>query len=429
MSFPHFSRTLGGALVGVLAASALVASNPSALSLSSASRTVPLEQRVSEAPNVFFPVLSKYAKDLKTFGKRPGTEIKAPCGAAVRAATAGTVILSASPTSGPNLVRVVTSKGKLVSYYGYMRKAQVTNGQVVAAGQQLGNVGNLGIAKRCSLYFALTNGISGVIKLNPSRWLSTYVGKPVPQTSLFDNNGFVLASFNALGASHTPSARYAGYASRTPKQVAMLAGYKVDVVGLQEFERVQRTSFLAAAKGAYDIYPEVTDKNSSNSIIWRKSTMELVSAETIGIPYFQGRIWQMPVVLLKHKASGRMAYFINVHNPASIPKYGDQSKWRAKAIAIEKAKVIALRKTGRAVFLTGDLNDRTKAFCPLTEGKLMISANSVPSMTCAPPKVLWIDWVLAAGPARFTSYAKDMAPKNARLSDHPIILTRAYLAQ
>ncbi|RNL61270.1 hypothetical protein EFK50_18070 [Nocardioides marmoriginsengisoli] len=429
MSFPRPSRTLSAALVGVVAATALVAINPGGVVLSSAKRTVPVEQRASEAPNVFFPVVSKYARDRKTFGKRPGTEIQAPCGAAVRAATAGTVLLSSSPTSGPNLVRVVTSRGKLTTYYGYMRRARVTNGQIVAAGQQLGNVGDLGIAKKCSLYFAITNGFSGVIKIDPSRWLNNYVGKPVPQTSLFDNNGFVLASFNALGASHTPSARYAGYASRTPKQVAMLAGYNVDVVGLQEFERVQRTSFLAAAKGTYDIYPAVTDKNSANSIIWRKSTMEFVSAETIGVPYFQGRIWQMPVVLLKHKASGRMAYFINVHNPASIRKYGDQSKWRAKAIAIEKAKVVELRKTGRAVFLTGDLNDRTKAFCPLTEGKLMISANSVPSMACAPPKTLWIDWVFAAGPARFTSYVKDMKPKNARISDHPIILTKAYLAE
>lgn len=418
---------LGTAVVTALAAPALIAVNTGDIALARKSSRV--EQRTSVAPNVFFPVASKYARDKKLFGKRLGTEIIAPCGAAVRAATAGTALVSSSKGSGPNLVKIVTSKGKLITYYGYMRRARVTNGQIVAAGQQIGNVGNLGIAKGCSLYFAITNGTSGAIKIDPSRWLNSYVGKPMPQTSLFDNDGFVLASFNTLGASHTPSARYPGHYTRTPRQVAMLESYDVDVVGLQEFENRQRTMFLEKAQDTYGIYPEPTDKNSANSIIWRNSTMELVEASTIGVPYFKGRIWQMPVVLLREKATDRTFYVINVHNPASIKKYGNQSKWRAKAIAIEKAKVIELRKTGRPVFLTGDLNDREKAFCPLTANKLMISANSIPSMKCAPPPKIWIDWVFAAGPARFTSYDKNMWPKNNKLSDHPIILTRVHLSE
>lgn len=426
MSVARLSRVLlGTAVLGALATPFVV--NPGGLNL--AAGTPSVEQRVSVAPNVFFPVVSSVAKDQKLFGKRLGTEITAPCGSAVRAVTAGRAIVSPTPTAGPNLVKIVTSKGKLVSFYGYMQKARVVTGQVVAAGQQIGNVGKEGIAKSCSLYFALTNGVGGATKVDPSKWLNAWVGKPMPQTSLFDNNGFVVASFNTLGAHHTPNARYAGYASRTPKQVTALAGYKVDVVGLQEFEPVQRTLFLKTAGDTYGIYPDVSSKNSANSIIWRNSTMEFVSASTIGIPYFEGRIKQMPVVLLKHKASGRTAYFINVHNPASIAQYGDQSKWRAKAIAIEKAKVIELRKTGRPVFLTGDLNDREKAFCPLTADKLMISADSIPSTTCAPPAKLWIDWVFAAGPARFTSYLRDFTPKDQRLSDHPIIVTKVHLAE
>lgn len=426
MSVPRLPRLLlGTAAIAALAAPFVMGSGGVTLSAG----TTGVEQRVSVAPNVFFPVVSKYAKDQKLFGKRLGTEITAPCGAAVRAATAGTALVSSSPTSGPNLVRVVTSKGKLVSYYGYMRAAKVTNGQIVAAGQQIGNVGDLGRAKGCSLYFALTTGTSGVTKLDPSKWLNNYVGKPMPQTSLFDNNGFVVASFNVLGAHHTPNSRYAGYAARTPKQVSLLAGYNVDVVGLQEFEPSQRTLFLNTTKDTYGIYPPVSSNNSVNSIIWKNSTMEFVSASTIGVPYFEGRIKQMPVVLLRHKASGREAYFINVHNPASIAQYGDQSKWRNQAIAIERAKVVELRKTGKAVFLTGDLNDREKAFCPLTAGKLMISAHSIPSTTCVPPDKIFIDWVFAAGPARFTSYLLDWKPKDMRISDHPIIVTKVHLAQ
>lgn len=429
MSVVRLTRNLvGTAVVGALVAPALIAWNPAGLVLA-AKKPAGVEQRFSEAPNVFFPVVSKFAQDQKLFGKRHGTEIKAPCGAAVRAATAGTALVSASKTSGPNLVKVVTSKGKLVTYYGYMRKARVTNGQIVAAGQQIGNVGNLGSAKNCSLYFAITNGVSGVTKIDPSKWLNTYVGKPVPQRSLFDDDGFVVANFNTLGASHTPTKRYAGYAARTPKQVAMLGSYGIDVVGLQEFEVSQRKIFLEKAQGKYGIWPSETAKVSANTVAWNNATMEFVSGHTIGVPYFKGRIWQMPVVQLRQKSTGRTAWFINVHNPASIKKYGDQSKWRKQAIAIERAKVIELRQSGEAVFLLGDLNDREKAFCPLTEGKLMISANSIPSMTCAPPKSLFIDWVFGAGPVRFTSYALDWAPKDKRLSDHPIILTRAHLAE
>jgi hypothetical protein len=79
------------------------------------------------------------------------------------------------------------------------------------------------------------------------------------------------------------------------------------------------------------------------------------------------------------------------------------------------------------VFVVGDFNDRANAFCPMTANKLTISANSIPSTTCALPKELWIDWVFAAGPARFTSWVKDWVSKDEGISDHPIIVTHAYM--
>ncbi|MGO4256010.1 peptidoglycan DD-metalloendopeptidase family protein [Marmoricola sp. RAF53] len=391
--------------------------------------TPPASKRTAYAPNVMFPVAGGRGVDLRTSGKRPGTEIKAGCGSTVRAATAGTAVVTSSPTAGPNLVRVVTSFGRLVTWYGFMQKATVTNGQVIQAGQPIGVVGHAGIARMCSLYFAVTSN-SGATTYNPTRWLNTYVGKPVPSTSLFDNNGFVLATFNTLGASHTKnSSRYATYDVRTPRQVALLARYGVDVVGLQEFQKPQRATFLSAAGSTYGIYPTSTTADPENSIIWRNSTMELVSGSTIDVPYFDGHIRKMPVVLLRHRASGREAYFINVHNPASGVGYGDETANRRKAIAVERAKVAELRSTGRAVFLTGDMNDRAPAFCPLTAGKLMLAPNSIPSMACSmPARDTGIDWVLAAGPARFTRYGYDWTPKNLRLTDHPIVWTRVHLA-
>jgi len=429
----RLAATFSGALATTLLAAPLVVLAP-------AHAQLPPEDRASTPPNVMFPVVDKDARDLKTSGKRPGTEIKAHCGRVVRAAHPGTAYVSESRTAGPHLVRVVTSTGRLVSWYGYMQSTTVATGQIIQAGQRIGLVGHAGAARMCSLYFAVTTN-SGATTYNPSRWLNSYVGKPMPGIALFGSTGFVVASFNTLGASHTKSSsRYATYDVRTPKQVDLLTNtYHVDVVGLQEFQKPQRVSFLSKAAGTYGIYPDdsmvypdalsgAKSADTENSIIWRNATMEFVSGETIDVPYFQ-RPRKMPVVLLRDRATGRTAYFINVHNPASGVGYGDQTANRRKAIAIERAKIIALRATGRPVFLTGDFNDRLAAFCPLTADMLTITPDSIPAMSCAPPPTVGIDWIFAAGGARFTRYARDWKPKDLHLTDHPIVWARAHLSE
>jgi hypothetical protein len=399
------------------------------------------QDRPTAAPNVFYPVAASRVRDLRTSGRHPGTEIKARCGKPVVAATPGTAVVTSSTRSGPALVRIVTSNTKLTTWYGYMPLAYVTTGQIIQAGQRIGRVGRTGSARTCSLYFAVTSN-NGAKTYNPTRWLNYHVGKPFGATDLFNNRGFVVASFNTLGASHTKSSRtYPTYAVRTPKQLALLNSYGVDVAGLQEFQRVQYDAFTAAAAGTFGVYPDqaTLDANprspfvtsnyapTENSIIWRNSTMEFVSADFIEVPYFQSTR-NMPVVLLRNRATGLTAYFINVHNPASGVGYGDQTANRRRAIAIERAKIIELRATGRPVFITGDFNDRLPAFCPMTAGMLTISPDSIPSTTCAPPRAVGIDWIFAAGPARFTRYARDWKPKNLHLTDHPIVWTRVHLA-
>jgi hypothetical protein len=425
------SRRLAAALTAVLATTLttvpLLVAAPASAKLA--------EDRPSTAPNVMFPVIAKKAHDLRTSGRRPGTEIKARCGKPVRAATPGTAVVTTSKTSGPALVRIVTSNGRLTTWYGFMPYAAVQTGQIIQAGQRIGVVGNLGKARMCSLYFAVT-GQDGAKTYNPSKWLDKHVGKPFGAPDLFGNRGMVVASFNTLGASHTKnSTRYATAAVRTPKQVSLLNTYGVDVVGLQEFQTPQRKSFLTAAGRTFGIYPDDTTlANTSgyglteNSIVWRTSTMEFVSGEMIDIQYFTG-MRKMPVVLLRQKSTGRTAYFINVHNPASGVGYGDQTAHRRAALATDRAKIIELRATGRPVFLTGDFNDRTAAFCAITTGMLAITPDSLPSTTCAPPDKLGIDWIFTAGPARFTRYARDWKPKDLRLTDHPIVWTRAHMSE
>jgi len=401
------------------------------------------QDRPSTAPNVYFPAAARRARDLKTAGKRPGTVIKAGCGTQVLAATPGTAVVSASPKSGPHMVTIVTTPGRTTTYYGFMSSASVATGQIVQAGQEIGRVGHAGSAapKFCSLYFAVKGNTNRTV--DPSRWLDHFVGKPLNSTNLFGNWGFVVASLNTLGASHTRTGSYPTYDIRTPQQFNLLNSYGVDVAGLQEFQRVQRDDFMAVSGGTYSIFPDdatLTDPTSpnadfakqfgptENSIIWRNSTMELVSASWVEIPYFVD-IRKIPIVLLRDRATGRTAYFMNTHNAASWVGYGDQSAHRAQAIAIERAKIIELRATGRPVFITGDFNDRAPAFCGLTTGMLMISPDSIPSFGCAMPPAPGIDWILAAGGARFTRYARDWRPKNMHITDHPIVWARAHLSE
>ncbi len=75
------------------------------------------------------------------------------------------------------------------------------------------------------------------------------------------------------------------------------------------------------------------------------------------------------------------------------------------------------------------MNDRTGVFCAITADKLAISADSVPSTACAPPADLWIDWIFGAGQTRFTTYIRDWSLKDDKISDHPAMWSKTYLAE
>jgi hypothetical protein len=426
----HRPKTCVRALVGLL--SLAVVLTPVLVSGTSTAAKVqnPKFRKVS-APNVFYPVTgTKAVKDLRSFGKkkRKGTDIKAPCGTTVWASHPGVAQVTTSTAwGGKSVIRVISGRDGLVTQYGFLSRANVATGQIIQSGQALGVMGANPSTKHCALYFSVA-GRGRVV--NPTTWLNAMVGKTPPVSGLFNTRGINLASFNMLGASHTRSgSRYSTYPSRMVRAVSMFNTRGLDVIGTQEFQEVQFDYFMAKGYGntfgAHYWDPEGKRRDTENAIIWRKSTMEYVSGSTFDIPYFGGNIRHVPIVLLRQKSSGRTAYFLNVHNPANTK--GNAAGWRAKAIQIEKAKIIELRKTGRPVFLTGDFNDRQNAFCPMTYQKLSISPNSVPSMGCAYPRETTIDWIFAAGQTRFSYYLRDRSTQTSRISDHPIVMTRAHL--
>ena len=243
-----------------------------------------------------------------------------------------------------------------------------------------------------------------------------------------------MATFNVLGASHTntggnkrgwlPASVRMGYA------VSTLDTYDVDVVGLQEFESSQYQTFASRTAGAWGVYPGLSGDPRAvrNSIAWRNDTWQLVQGSTFSIPYFHGSQVPTPVVLLKNVESGREVYFINVHNPATTGRWGNNERWRDAATAIEVSLITQLHTAGYPVVLTGDFNEREEVFCRVTGSTTMHAANggSVGS-PCLPPGNLNVDWVFGSPEIEFTDFLATKAGVIPRATDHPLVVTDASL--
>jgi endonuclease/exonuclease/phosphatase family metal-dependent hydrolase len=204
------------------------------------------------------------------------------------------------------------------------------------------------------------------------------------------------------------------------RAVRHLNHHRADVVGFQELQRRQARAFERRTHGAFALWSGSRD--TENSIAWRKSAFAFVAGTTQAIPYFGGRTRQMPVVLLRSKVSGQEIYFVNVHNPA----HRRSAHWRKVAMAREVALVRQLRTHGAPVLVTGDLNERDRAFCRLTAtGDLHTPAGgSHDDGACRPPAYGPVDWVFGSPGVDYSSFTVDRATRLRRISDHPMVVTR-----
>jgi hypothetical protein len=244
---------------------------------------------------------------------------------------------------------------------------------------------------------------------------------------------FVISSFNVLGSSHT---RGGGGMAPGPVRIrhaaALLNMHDVSIAGLQELQGDQFRTFLGATGGAFGVYPGMSagPLGVENSVVWRRSVWELESANTIAIPYFDGRQRPMPYVLLRHVASGREVWVGNFHNPASNGKRGNNDRWRAAAAARETQLAARLHaESGYPVFILGDMNDREAYFCRITAGAPMIAANGGSNDgRCVPPRYpMPVDWIFGSEEVGFSGYVRDEGPLVRRTSDHPMIRARVLL--
>jgi len=242
--------------------------------------------------------------------------------------------------------------------------------------------------------------------------------------------GFTIGSFNVLGSSHTRGGARgkAPGVQRVGGVVQLLAQHAFDVVGFQELQSDQLRELQRQEPG-WDFFPgsSMSAREAENSLGWRSDVWERVSATTVAVPYFDGHVRRMPVVVLRHRATGIRATFVNVHNPADTRRYHGQQRWRDQATDVEVGLVNQLMAGGTPVFLTGDMNERAEYFCAVT-GRTSLRAarggsNGVGGCDAGSPRA--VDWVFGTAGVRFSDYTEDRSPLVDRTTDHPVIAARA----
>lgn len=113
-----------------------------------------------------------------------GLDFEMPIGTPVYSADDGTVVMAGGQIYGTTVV-IQHSWGR--SYYGHLSKVEVTLGQTIAKGQEIGLSGNTGITTGPHLHFS--------IKLNANNPGNGYYGKTDPSSYLgLSNNSAVLGT-------------------------------------------------------------------------------------------------------------------------------------------------------------------------------------------------------------------------------------------
>jgi endonuclease/exonuclease/phosphatase family metal-dependent hydrolase len=244
---------------------------------------------------------------------------------------------------------------------------------------------------------------------------------------------FRVATFNVLGASHTAAGGnkkgWASGSARMAMATSVIQGSGADIVGLQELEIGQARTFLGRTNGAWGLYPGPGGGTLTvrNSVAWRTSVWELVSSRTVPIPYFHGNRVPMPVVELRNRETDQTVYVMNIHNPATTSRHGNNQRWRTMAMSIELDTVRGLQDDA-PVILTGDFNERSEAFCKMTSGGTMRAAVPAGAASgCGAPANTGIDWVFATPHVDFSGYLRQRSALIARATDHPFVVANATI--
>ncbi len=169
---------------------------------------------------------------------------------------------------------------------------------------------------------------------------------------------FRVATFNVLGAHHKAYLDRAKKSVKVINGAALEDGKSIDIVGLQEFEEVQR-KYFAGELPNYGMYPKPSSNKAENAIMWDSTKFDLLQGSMQeGLVYFCGGL-DAPMVLLQDKATKQKFYVLNTHDPANSgnnPCKSEAPKRRMENAEKHAALMTKLYSEGYPVIYTGDFN-------------------------------------------------------------------------
>ncbi|MDP3892645.1 endonuclease/exonuclease/phosphatase family protein [Nocardioides sp.] len=229
---------------------------------------------------------------------------------------------------------------------------------------------------------------------------------------------FRVGTFNILGSQHTKgSKRWAPGTTRAGFTADLVNSRGLGLIGFQEVQRDQ-LGVLVNRLPSYGVWPAASLGNNGIrlQIAYRRDLFEVAGTETI-TTVFHRQMRPIPILRLRHRASGGEFYVMNIHNSP----LGMQSE-RDRAKAVQIPKLNSLRATGLPVLLMGDANEKEGFFCRVGAATGMVAANggSTSGGCRMPPPPVKIDWIMGAR-AVFSGYSREEGGLVARASDHAFI--------
>jgi endonuclease/exonuclease/phosphatase family metal-dependent hydrolase len=239
-----------------------------------------------------------------------------------------------------------------------------------------------------------------------------------------------IGTFNVLGSNHTARGgdhpRYPSAGVRSVGAANLIRRHGVDVLGAQEVKpdqlnALKRMTWMAA-------WPDfgLGSRNTDDNILYDPSKFEFVSGTTFSLR-FMNSVRPQTVLLLRDRATGREAYFVNMHASAvTAPRYA-ASRNAGHLLAAAEINKLRAASPGIPIFLTGDMNDRAGFFCRFVPRTGMVAAvGGNDAGGCHPAPHLAVDWILGTPDVTFSNYWEDRSPIG-RVSDHFFVSAVAHV--
>ncbi len=231
-----------------------------------------------------------------------------------------------------------------------------------------------------------------------------------------------VASFNILGSHHTRGpGGYASGVKRARMAKRFLADEGTKIVGMSEAQRDQvRVLTRGGTWGSWPRRGRSTDTQTAQSVLWRTQRWALVRAERFTIPFNAGNTREQPMVLLRHRDTGRRLWVVSVH----LQGGQERRDRRERRVGMKRMvrNVQDLQGTGPPVVLTGDMNSRRAVFCTVLRETALDSpiGGGARRGRCRPPSGMRIDWIFGSRSLGWSGFRYADGPRIDRITDHTV---------